>query len=660
MTPAILIVDDSLTVRMDLAEAFEEAGYRTVACATATEARAALARGHVSLVVLDVVLPDADGTEILEEIRTSETPNLRVLMLSSEAEVRDRIRALKIGADDYVGKPYDLRYVVSRARELLVDSMTPPLARATVLVIDDSPTFRNELRDALVGAGYAVLLASSGEEGLRVAATTRPAAILVDGVLPGYDGPTVIRKIRLDAALRGTPCMLLTSADDRSSELRALDAGADTFVRKGEDFDVILARLESVLRAATIERVDTASLFGPKRVLAVDDSPTFLHELGGMLRGEGYDVVVARSGEEAIEMLAVQTVDCVLLDLLMPGLGGKETCRRIKDSPVHCDVPLIMLTSLDDREAMIDGLSAGADDYVSKAAEFSILNVRIRAQMRRKQFESETRRVREELYRSELRAMEERAAREVAETSAALVGELERKNKELETFSYSVSHDLRAPLRAIDGFSHALLEEYGAKLDDQAREYLMRVRAGTKRMGELIEDLLKLSRVSRSELRRMHVNLSEMASSVCDDLRTREPARRVTFVIEADLSTEGDAQLLRLVFENLFGNAWKFTGRVREARIEFGAETREIGTVYFVRDNGAGFDQAYADTLFAPFRRLHRESDFPGSGIGLATVYRVIDRHGGRVWAQGAIGRGATIFFTVPGARARTSATGAK
>ncbi len=657
MNPAILIVDDSLTVRMDLAEAFEEAGFRTVACATAAEARAALARGQVALVVLDVVLPDADGTEVLREIRTSATPDLRVLMLSSESEVKDRVRALQIGADDYVGKPYDIGYVVARARELLADRATPAIATATILVVDDSPTFREELRNALEGAGYAVLLASSGEEGLRIAAASRPAAILVDGVLPGVDGATVIRKVRLDAALRGTPCMLLTSADDRGSELRALDAGADTFVRKGEDLDVILVRLASVLRATTTERVDTASLFGPKRILAVDDSPTFLHELGAMLRGEGFDVVLARSGEEAIEMLAVQSVDCILLDLLMPGMGGQKTCRHIKESPVICDVPLIMLTSLDDREAVIEGLSLGADDYVSKASEFAVLNVRIRAQMRRKQFEAEHRRVREELFRSELRAMEEHAAREVAETSAALVSELERKNKELESFSYSVSHDLRAPLRAIDGFSHALAEEYGDKLDDQGREYLHRVRAGTRRMGELIEDLLQLARVSRSDLRRAAVDLSAMARAVSDELQGREPARRVDVSIEARLIAEADAQLMRLVFENLLGNAWKFTGRAGAARIEVGAETREVGTVYFVRDNGAGFDMAYASTLFAPFRRLHRDSDFPGTGIGLATVYRVIDRHGGRVWAQGEVGKGATVFFTVPAPRPRSSAS---
>jgi len=651
MNGIVLIVDDSITVRMDVTEALEAAGFRTLPCATVAEARAALARGQVSLVILDVVLPDGDGIDLLREIRIW-APGVRVVMLSSEAEVKDRVRALQIGADDYVGKPYDLGYVIARARELLTEAAPPPIARASVLVIDDSPTFREELRHALEGAGYKVLLAASGEEGLRLAASSRPAAVLVDGVLPGFDGATVIRKIRLDAALRGTACILFTGSEDRKSELRALDAGADAFVRKEEDLEVILARLTAVLRAVTAERIDTASLFGPKRILAIDDSATYLNEIGALLRGQGYDVVMARSGEEGLELLSVQAVDCILLDLIMPGLGGKETCRLIKASPGVRDIPLILLTSLDDRASMLDGLGSGADDYIPKSSEFEVLNVRVRAQLRRKQFEDEHRHIRDDLLRSELVAMEERAARQVAETRAALVNELERKNKELEAFSYSVSHDLRAPLRAMDGFSRLLLEDYGTQLDERGQDYLRRIRTGATRMGELIDALLDLSRINSAELRREAIDLSAIAFAVSDSLRRNEPGRQVTMVIEPRLTAQGDRRLLRIVFENLLQNAWKFTSKVEAARVEFGVEPVERGGAFFVRDNGAGFDMAYASTLFAPFRRLHREDEFPGTGIGLATVHRVIDRHGGRVWAEAAEGKGATVFFTLPPARA--------
>jgi light-regulated signal transduction histidine kinase (bacteriophytochrome) len=391
------------------------------------------------------------------------------------------------------------------------------------------------------------------------------------------------------------------------------------------------------------------------RVLAVDDSATYLQELGSMLRGEGYDVVLARSGEEAIELLSVQSVDCILLDLLMPGLGGQETCRHIKGSVGVRDAPLIMLTALEDRTSMIDGLGAGADDFISKSSDFEVLKARIRAQLRRKQFEDEHRRIREALLRSELSAAEERVARQVAEARAGLAEELERKNKELESFSYSVSHDLRAPLRTIDGFSRALLEDYGPGLDLQARDHLDRVCAAAVRMGELIDDLLLLSRVSSAGLHREPADLSAIARAVSSELQQREPERRIELSIQNDVITEADGRLVRVLLENLMGNAWKFTARVDAARIEFGADVRETGTVYFVRDNGAGFDMAFADKLFAPFQRLHSEAEFPGTGIGLATVHRVVDRHDGRVWAEGAVGRGATVFFTLPPSPRRAS-----
>lgn len=648
MTPTVLIVDDSLTVRMDLAEAFEVAGFHPLPCGTAAEARAAVAREPVSLAILDVLLPDADGVELLEEIRAnSSTSKVPILMLSTEAEVRDRIRGLQTGADDYVGKPYDTGYVVARARELLRARQPPAKERSTVLILDDSPTFRDELRRALERAGYAVLSASSGEEGLRIAAMNRPTALIVDGVMPGIDGATVVRRIRLDAALRGMPCLLLTASEDRGAELRALDAGADAFVRKEEDLEVILARLGAVLRTARTEPGDAEALLGPKRILVVDDSETYLHEIAAVLRGDGYDVVLARSGEQALEMLAVQPVDCVLLDLVMPGLGGKDTCRQIKASPVVRDVPLIIVTSVEDRNAMIEGLAFGADDYIAKSSEFEVLKARVRAQIRRKQFEDEHRRIREELLRSELQAAEARAARELAEAKAALVEELERKNKELEAFSYSVSHDLRAPLRSIDGFSQALLEDHFEGLNEKGRDYLQRVRTSAQRMGQLIDDLLLLSRVSRADLSRGHVNITDIARAVAAELQRKEPEREIVFTLQEGLVADADSRLMRVLFDNLLGNAWKFTTKTPEPHVEFGVTERQGDSVFFVRDNGAGFNMTYAGKLFNPFQRLHSEDFFPGTGIGLATVRRIVDRHGGRVWAEGAVGLGATVFFTI-------------
>jgi PAS domain S-box-containing protein len=222
-------------------------------------------------------------------------------------------------------------------------------------------------------------------------------------------------------------------------------------------------------------------------------------------------------------------------------------------------------------------------------------------------------------------------------------------NEELESFSYSVSHDLRAPLRAIEGFSKVVLADYGLgrPLDEQGREYLGRISAGSQRMATLIDDMLKLSRVTRADFRRVPVNLADMAREVMEGLKRQTPGRAVSVSTPPSAPVVGDPPLLRIVLENLLGNAWKFTSRKDDPRVEFGVERKDGEDVFFVRDNGAGFDMDYADKLFTPFQRLHEEDEFEGTGIGLATVGRIIRRHGGRIWAEGQPGQGATFWFTL-------------
>jgi DNA-binding response OmpR family regulator len=650
---SVLIVDDSLTIRMDLDESFKEAGFDTALCATAATARDALNRTAFSLIVLDVILPDGDGIELLGEIKKSAgTASTPVMLLSTEAEVRDRIRGMKTGADEYIGKPYDTGYVVSRALQLIPQDRSPSSKPkcVTVLVIDDSSTFRAAMKSALESARYYVVTSANGEEGLRKAATLRPTLIVVDGMMPGIDGATVIRRIRSDAALRHTPCLLLTASEDRSNEVKALDSGADAYVRKESDMTVILARIAAVLRSAKSHGIAgaTTSLLGPKKLLAVDDSPTYLNELSTHLHEEGYDVVMIRSGEEALELLAVQPVDCILLDLLMPGLSGQETCKRIKSSAAWRDIPLILLTSLDENEAMIAGINAGADDYITKSGDFEILKARLRAQLRRKQFEDENRSIREQLLQKEIEASEARGARDLAETRAALLADLERKNQELESFSYSVSHDLRAPLRAIDGFSRAVLNAHGTSLNEQGKDYLQRVCVATKRMGEMIDALLELSRVTRHEIRNVPLNLSTLVRTVVEELQQSDPEHRVEIEIADGLEAVGDLSLIRIAIENLLANAWKYSRKRPNAKIEFGSNIQKSSVAYFIRDNGAGFDMAYAGKLFGAFQRLHSVKDFQGTGIGLATVKRIICRHGGEIWAEGKVGEGAIFYFTLP------------
>lgn len=247
-------------------------------------------------------------------------------------------------------------------------------------------------------------------------------------------------------------------------------------------------------------------------------------------------------------------------------------------------------------------------------------------------------------------AVRRKAEDETARLNAVLNdrnARLEMVNKEMEAFSYSVSHDLRAPLRIIDGFSAALMEDCSDKIGEQGRDYICRVRNSTVRMGQLIDDMLKLSRVTRGEMTIKNVDLSEMAADIAGELKKSQPERKAEFIIAPGLAARGDENFLKVVLDNLLGNAWKFTSKKPEARIEFGAVQNNGEITYFVRDNGAGFEMAYADKLFAPFQRLHSSAEFPGTGIGLATVQRIVRRHNGRIRAESEPGKGTVFYFTL-------------
>jgi light-regulated signal transduction histidine kinase (bacteriophytochrome) len=220
-------------------------------------------------------------------------------------------------------------------------------------------------------------------------------------------------------------------------------------------------------------------------------------------------------------------------------------------------------------------------------------------------------------------------------------------NRELEAFAYSVSHDLRAPLRSIAGFSHFLMEDYHDKLDEEGKDSLNRIFAATDKMGRLIDDLLNLSRLTRTEMTRNEVNISSLVRKIVEAKERAQPERAVDFVIQDHLFVKGDGQLLNVVLENLLENALKFTGKSESARVEFGAMDEEGKLIYFIRDNGVGFDMEYAGKLFQPFQRVHAMDEFPGTGIGLATVKRIIERHGGRVWIDAEEGKGTTVYFTL-------------
>lgn len=354
------------------------------------------------------------------------------------------------------------------------------------------------------------------------------------------------------------------------------------------------------------------------------------------LRSEGFDVATGGDLTEALALYDVDAPACAILAMD----GDADVCGAIRRSLPAASALLALTDGASG--ATIACLVGGADEVVARSTPVPVLAARVRAQLRRKQRELEVARERDTL------------AATLAEARAGHLAEVEKKNAELaaanaelEAFSYSVSHDLRAPLRAVDGFSRVLLEDCSEHLDDDGKAHIARILGAAKRMGELIEDLLTLSRVTRAELSRQDVDLGEIASVVGSELAERNPTRTVTLAVAGGLRATADARLIRAVFESLLGNAWKFTRKRDDAAVEIGASEDTGERVYFVRDNGVGFEGASAAKLFRPFQRLHSPKDFEGTGIGLATVRRIVARHGGRTWATSSVGEGACVYFTL-------------
>jgi two-component system, sensor histidine kinase and response regulator len=386
-------------------------------------------------------------------------------------------------------------------------------------------------------------------------------------------------------------------------------------------------------------------------ILLVDDQPEGLLTLEAILGELEQNLVKAHSGREALRQVLARDFAVILLDVQMPQMDGYETAALIRERPASRHTPLIFLTASHTADVqMIQGYTVGAVDYLFKPLDAAVLRSKVAVFIELAKKSA--------LIRKQTAAIIEREAeaRQLAEARAQLLADLEQKNremaavnKELEAFSYSVSHDLRAPLRSIDGFSHALLEDYAAVLDEDGQKYLWYVREAAHHMGDLIDGLLMLARVTRSELCRQEVNLSQLARDIGTRLQNHSSrsARQVELRVEDGLLAAGDTRLLENVLENLLGNAWKFTSKRPEARIEVGKSVQDGVLAFFVRDNGAGFDMTHASKLFGAFQRLHPATEFEGHGIGLATASRILHRHGGRIWAEGQVGVGATFYFTL-------------
>ncbi|MDR3607577.1 MAG: ATP-binding protein [Oligoflexia bacterium] len=352
-----------------------------------------------------------------------------------------------------------------------------------------------------------------------------------------------------------------------------------------------------------------------KRIVLAEDNPDMREYVRKLLAGR-YDVLAVTNGKEALDAVRSHRPDLVVSDIMMPVMNGIELLRTLRADPDFGTTPVILLSARAGDESKTSGIELGADDYVTKPFSAKELQARIQTQL------------------------------QLSEMRSRLLRELKFSNQELEAFSRSVAHDLRAPLRSIAGFSKIVIEDHAQTLEEKGKEYLHRVFKAAEKMGQLIDGLLSLSRLSRGDIQKQHVNMSGIVDAVAAELRAGNPSRQIQFTVEPGLATTGDPRLIEIVMRNLLNNAWKFTSKKEKASVQFAALDGGREKTYFIRDNGAGFDMQYADKLFGIFQRLHAERDFEGTGIGLATVRRIIERHGGRIWAEAIPDEGATFYFT--------------
>ena len=544
-----------------------------------------------------------------------------------------------------------------------------------ILIVDDNPINLRLAADVLEDAGFAIERAADAEEALTLLDTSRPDLILMDLALPGMDGLTLTRKLKADERFKSIPIVALTASAMKGDEVRVREAGCEGYITKPIDtraFALQVGRFLSAADAPVEARITT--------ILIVDDQPMNRRVLRAGLEAEGYEVLEAENGARALEILDAGHVDAVISDILMPTMDGFRLCHEIRKSArPYAGLPFVLYTatydSPSDREL---AETIGADGYILKPSPIpAILQVLFSTKPRPEgslrlpgagvaesyvlerynaalihKLEHRNSQLQQSL--SQLSAAHE----QILELNQSLedkvrqrTAELDTAIKQLEAFSFSVAHDLRGPLRQVSGYVSVLQESAGPALGPDSGECIRRIVDATRRMDHLIIDLLAFARSSRADMQPVEVELDALLDEAIEAIRPDTAGRNVEWRREPLPRVLGDQALLRQVFINLLSNAAKYSRMRDPAIIEIGSRDGGTGeVVVHVRDNGVGFDMQHANRLFGAFQRLHSSGSFEGSGIGLANVQRIVLRHGGSVWAEAAVDRGATFYVSLPAA----------
>jgi two-component system NtrC family sensor kinase len=559
--------------------------------------------------------------------------------------------------------------------------MSPPYR---ILVVEDSRTQAQQLRELLEREGWEMAWAGSAEPALEQLSAVRPDLIVVDHHLPGMRGDEFCRQLRMNVDTRGIPVLMLTVEESEAAELRGLDSGADDYVAKSADPDILLLRLRALLRKSQAQApiLGAEASFRRARLLAIDDSPTYLAYLAGELRSEDYEVEEATSGHDGLQSLERRAFDCVLVDLVMPVLDGIEVCRRITEMRRSMDNPIVvlMLTAHEGKEDMTRGLEAGADDFVGKSSDMAVLKARIRALLRRKFFQEENRRILEELKNKELEAVRARAETEAAEVRAAMAEQLADSNRRLEEANRKlkeaqmhlihtekmaslgqlvagIAHEMNNPLAFVlnnlftvqrglqqvagelsPGLSGAALEKL-----EKIRQWSGGMQEGLERMRDLVAGLRTFSRLDRGEFNT--VDIHESIESVLLFLRHKLNGR---IQVERDYAPDGMLAChpgqLNQVLMNLIANAVdaiEGTGRI-SIRTRRGGGRFSIA----IRDTGRGIPKSIQNRIFEPFFTTKQPGH--GVGLGLAISYGIVQNHAGTIEFRSGEGEGTEFVVEVP------------